>query len=113
MLAAANRPSALCSGVPATLYFTCSGCEGQPFEERITRWRAGSHDEAIELAEREAHRYADEHGLSMIEFIFGMRTPLSTVSIPVSARIVSNRVGYLPSRSRMRYLTRQRRLRHP
>ena len=39
----------------------------------------------------------------MIEFMRGIRTPLSTTLIPVSARIASNRAGYLPSRSRMRY----------
>jgi hypothetical protein len=41
----------------------------------------------------------------MIEFIRGIRTPLSTTSIPASARIVSNRAAYLLSRSRIRYLT--------
>src|SRR5436190_13922959 len=39
---------------------------------------------------------------SMIAFMRGMRTPVSTTAIPVSARIVSSSAGYLPSRSRIR-----------
>jgi len=39
---------------------------------------------------------------SIMEFMRGIRTPLSTVSIPASARMASNRDGYLPSWSRMR-----------
>src|SRR5216110_2379789 len=35
----------------------------------------------------------------------GTRTPPSTTAIPASARTASNRAGYLPSRSRMRYFT--------
>jgi hypothetical protein len=38
----------------------------------------------------------------MIAFIRGTWTPLRTTVIPASARIVSNSVGYLPSRSRIR-----------
>jgi hypothetical protein len=38
----------------------------------------------------------------MIEFIRGIRTPLSTTATPVSARIASNSVGNFPSRSRIR-----------
>ena len=41
---------------------------------------------------------------SMIEFILGIRTPLSTVSMPTSARMASNGPGNFPSRS----LTRNR-----
>ncbi len=44
----------------------------------------------------------------MIAFIRGIRTPLSTTSIPISARIASNDAGYLTSRSRIR-----NRARHP
>src|SRR4051794_7066532 len=40
----------------------------------------------------------------MIAFMRGIRTPLSTTLIPASARTLSNRAGYLPSRSRIRYL---------
>jgi hypothetical protein len=36
---------------------------------------------------------------SMIEFIRGLRAPLSTTSRPASDRSVPNRAGYLPSRS--------------
>jgi anti-sigma B factor antagonist len=43
----------------------------------------------------------------MIEFMRGIRTPLSTTVMPASARIASNRAGYFPSRSRMKYLTWQ------
>ena len=43
----------------------------------------------------------------MIEFILGIRTPLSTVSMPASARMVSNRAGNFPSRSLIRYRARQ------
>jgi hypothetical protein len=39
----------------------------------------------------------------MIEFIRGIRTPLSTVSMPASARTASNRAGNFPSRSLIRY----------
>ena len=46
--------------------FAWSGWEGRPFEERITLWRAGSLDEAIELAEREARRYAEENGVEFL-----------------------------------------------
>lgn len=41
----------------------------------------------------------------MIEFMRGIRTPLSTTVVTASARIASNRAGYFPSRSRMRYFT--------
>src|SRR5262245_39445599 len=37
----------------------------------------------------------------MIAFIRGTGTPLRTIWMPMSARIVSNSAGYLPSRSRM------------
>jgi hypothetical protein len=39
---------------------------------------------------------------SMIDFILGIWTPLSTVSIPASVSTVSNRPGNLPSRSRIK-----------
>lgn len=45
---------------------------------------------------------------SMIEFIRGIRTPLSTTSIPASANTASNNSGNLPSRSRIK-----NRARHP
>ena len=38
----------------------------------------------------------------MIEFILGIWTPLSTVSIPASVSTVLNRPGNLPSRSRIK-----------
>jgi hypothetical protein len=38
----------------------------------------------------------------MIAFMRGIRTPLRTTVIPLSARIASNSAGYFPSRSRMR-----------
>jgi hypothetical protein len=38
----------------------------------------------------------------MIEFMRGIWTPLSTVSIPASLSTVLNRPGNLPSRSRIR-----------
>lgn len=37
-----------------------AGCTG--YEERITIWQAGSFDDAIELAEVDARRYADHVG---------------------------------------------------
>jgi hypothetical protein len=43
----------------------------------------------------------------MIEFMRGIRTPLSTASIPASFRTVSNSLGYLPSRSRIKNRARQ------
>jgi hypothetical protein len=46
--------------------FAWPSWEGQPFEERITLWRAVSLDEAIELAEREAQRYAEENGVEFL-----------------------------------------------
>jgi hypothetical protein len=39
----------------------------------------------------------------MIEFIRGICTPVRTVSIPASARMLASRAGYSPSRSRTRY----------
>src|SRR5690349_10565219 len=38
----------------------------------------------------------------MIEFMRGIRTPLSTTSIPASLRMVSNKAANFPSRSRIR-----------
>ncbi|KOV19016.1 hypothetical protein ADK58_36460 [Streptomyces sp. XY152] len=43
----------------------------------------------------------------MTAFIRGIRTPLSTTSIPALARTVSNRAGNFPSRSRVRNRARQ------
>jgi hypothetical protein len=43
----------------------------------------------------------------MIEFILGIRTPLSTTSMPASARMTSNRPGNFPSRSLIRNCARQ------
>ena len=43
----------------------------------------------------------------MIEFMRGVGTPVNTVVIPTPARISSINAGYLPSRSRMRNLTRE------
>ena len=43
----------------------------------------------------------------MIEFILGIRTPLSTTSMPASARMASNRPGNFPSRSLIRNRARQ------
>ena len=37
-----------------------------------------------------------------LAFMRGIRTPLCTTVIPLSARIGSNSAGYFPSRSRMR-----------
>lgn len=42
--------------------------EGEPFEERITLWRARSLEHAIGLAEAEAVSYADANGVEHIEF---------------------------------------------
>jgi hypothetical protein len=41
----------------------------------------------------------------MIEFMRGIRAPVSTILIPASVRIRSNKAGYVASRSRTRYLT--------
>jgi hypothetical protein len=41
--------------------------EGGPYEERITLWRAQSFDEAHELAEREARRYAEDRQAEFLE----------------------------------------------
>lgn len=46
--------------------FAWAEWEGRPFEERITLWRAGSLDEAIELAEREAQQYAAENAVEFL-----------------------------------------------
>ena len=43
----------------------------------------------------------------MIEFILGIWTPLSTTSMPASARMASNRPGNFPSRSLIRNRARQ------
>jgi hypothetical protein len=48
--------------------FVWSGWEGKPFEERITLWRARSLDHAIELAEQEAGKYAEENGFEDLHF---------------------------------------------
>ena len=42
--------------------FAWSGWDGEPYEERITLWRARSLDHAIELAEQEAEGYAVDVG---------------------------------------------------
>ncbi|MFI5607936.1 hypothetical protein [Amycolatopsis sp. NPDC051903] len=39
-----------------------------PFEERITLWRAGDVGTAIESAEREAVRYAEENAATYLRF---------------------------------------------
>ena len=38
------------------------------YEERITLWKAAGIDEAIELAEAEAEKYASENGFQYLEF---------------------------------------------
>jgi hypothetical protein len=43
----------------------------------------------------------------VIAFILGIRTPLSTTSMPASARMASNNSGNLPSRSRIMNRARQ------
>jgi len=43
----------------------------------------------------------------MMEFILGVRMPLSTTSMPASARTASNKAGNLPSRSRIMNRARQ------
>jgi hypothetical protein len=43
----------------------------------------------------------------MIEFILGIRTPLSTTSMPASAMMTSNRPGNFPSRSLIKNRARQ------
>lgn len=48
--------------------FQWSGWEDRPFEERITLWRASSVEQAIEYAEAEAVRYAEENGFEYLEF---------------------------------------------
>ncbi|HUN37444.1 MAG TPA: hypothetical protein VMU95_36065 [Trebonia sp.] len=48
--------------------FRWPGWEGQPYEERITVWRASSLDHAIELAEREAREYAAGDGIEYLDF---------------------------------------------
>lgn len=45
---------------------------------------------------------ASDPALHDCAFMRGIRTPVSTTAMPVSARIVSNMVGYLPSRSQIR-----------
>lgn len=47
------------------------------------------------------------HHRSMIAFIRGIRTPLSTTVMAVSARIASNSAGHLPSGSRIEKSARQ------
>lgn len=42
--------------------------ETRPFEERITLWRAGSLDEAIELAEVDAREYAENIDATYLGF---------------------------------------------
>jgi len=37
-----------------------AGPQGTSYEERVTLWRAGSFDDAIELAEEEARQYAGD-----------------------------------------------------
>jgi hypothetical protein len=40
--------------------------KGEPYEERITIWIADSADQAIALAEAEAHEYAESCGLEYL-----------------------------------------------
>jgi hypothetical protein len=42
--------------------------EDQPFEERVTLWRASSAERAVELAEQEAREYARIIGAEYLEF---------------------------------------------
>src|SRR5688572_305574 len=42
---------------------------------------------------------------SITAFMHGIRTPVRTTAMPLSARTVANSGGYLPSRSRMRNRT--------
>ena len=54
-------------GVRCVFRWDHGGC----YEERITLWRAGSFDEAIELAEAEANAYAqdlEDYPLTYVEF---------------------------------------------
>src|SRR6266581_838163 len=43
---------------------------------------------------------------SVMAFILGIWTPLSAISVPASLSTVPDSAGYLPSRSRIRYLAR-------
>ena len=48
--------------------FRWIGHENQPYEERITLWRAASAAQAIELAGREARDYALDNGFEHLRF---------------------------------------------
>ncbi|MEQ0558847.1 hypothetical protein ABJI51_07180 [Amycolatopsis sp. NEAU-NG30] len=46
--------------------FRWAGSAGQPYEERITLWRAAGLDNAIALAEAEAQEYAENTGVTYL-----------------------------------------------
>jgi hypothetical protein len=48
--------------------FRWCGRENQPYEERITLWRAASAAQAIELADREARDYARDNRFEHLDF---------------------------------------------
>lgn len=52
--------------------------------------------------------FESAQGVEQMQFILGIRTPLSTPSMPASARIASNKAGHFPSRSRIKNCARQR-----
>lgn len=67
-----------------------------------SRWRWFQ----IRVRSRSSRRQVCTHR-SMIEFMRGMRIPLSTTLMPASFRTLSNNSGNLPSRSRIRKRARQ------
>jgi hypothetical protein len=58
--------------------FRWTSWEGQPFEERITLWRAHSLDEAIEMADREAREYAADSELEYLRLTQGYQLDLES-----------------------------------
>ena len=48
--------------------FQWSQREGEPYEERITLWRARGLEHAVELAEVEAVAYAEDNGVEYLRF---------------------------------------------
>jgi hypothetical protein len=48
--------------------FQWSQHEGEPYEERITLWRARGLGHAVELAEEEAVAYAEDNGVEYLRF---------------------------------------------
>ena len=46
----------------------------EPYEERITLWRAPDLDEALALAEADAHEYADRAGIEYLGLAQGYAT---------------------------------------